>query len=203
MFTAFLDPPPGSSFRQEAEPPPSSAAPLLMALLIASLAMGLGALLVFYFVMRARLPQWPPAGTPPLPAGLWVSTALLLAVSAALHAAVRAARRDRAAAVRRLTRAALGLAAGFLISQTAVWFTAFLRQMPPHLNMYAISFYLLSGLHALHVIGGLLPLGLVTARAAQGRYTAGEHAGLRYCALYWHFVDIVWLIMFAALHMTR
>jgi len=203
VFTAFVDPPPDRSFRSDAGLPASSAAPLLMALLIASLAMGLGAVLVFYFVMRARLPQWPPPGTPPLPAGLWLSTGLLLAASAALHSAVRAARRDRVVAMRRLTRAAAALAAAFLLSQTVVWFTAYARHMPPQLNMYAITFYLLTGLHALHVLGGLVPLGLVAARAARGRYTAGHHAGLRYCALYWHFVDAVWLIMFAALHMTR
>ncbi len=198
--TLISDPGPG---RPHAPSPGAAAGPLLMALLLASLAMGLGAALVFYFAMRARLPQWPPPGTPPLPAGLWLSTGLLLAASAVLHAALRAARRDRLVTVRRLTRAAFALALAFLFSQAAVWFTAYARQMPPQLNMYAITFYLLTGLHALHIVGGLIPLGCVAARAARGRYTAGNHAGLRYCALYWHFVDVVWLVMFAALHMTR
>jgi heme/copper-type cytochrome/quinol oxidase subunit 3 len=58
------------------------------------------------------------------------------------------------------------------------------------------TFYLLTGLHALHVIGGMVLLGAVTAKAFAGRYSATYHPGVTYAAMYWHFLDVVWLVMF-------
>jgi cytochrome c oxidase subunit 3 len=51
------------------------------------------------------------------------------------------------------------------------------------------------------VVGGLVPLGLVTARAWRGGYTAGFHPGVEYTAMYWHFLDVVWLVLFAVLYL--
>jgi cytochrome c oxidase subunit 3 len=172
---------------------------LIMVLLLASLAMGLGALLVFYFTMRSRAEVWPPPGSPPLPRGLWLSTALLLASSGTMHAAWRGIRRGQLGTLRGMMIATTVLAIAFLVNQVVNWGVAVAAHLPPGLNMYAITFYLLTGLHGLHVLGGLVPLGLVTGRALARRYTAANCAGVGYCALYWHFVDGVWLVLFGAL----
>lgn len=173
-----------------------------MALFLASLAMGLGAVIVFYIIMWQRAPVWPPPGTPSLPRGLWLSTALLLAASGTLHAALRSVRRNQRFALRTWLAFTLVLAIGFLVSQIASWGVAVAAHMPPGLNMFAITFYLLTGLHGLHIIGGLVPLLIVNVRASRGRYSPTDHAGLTYCALYWHFLDIVWLVMFGLLVAT-
>lgn len=175
---------------------------LIMGLFLASLAMGLGAILVFYFVMRAQAEVWPPPGTPRLPTALWLSTALIIASSGTMHWAIHSVRRDRQRTLRFALLATLLLALGFVASQILNWLLAIAARMPPGLNMFAVTFYLLTGLHGLHVVGGLVPLGIVTARSYAGRYTRDDHRGVTYCAWYWHFVDVVWLIMFAALLST-
>ncbi len=69
-----------------------------------------------------------------------------------------------------------------------------------HRNVFLYGLMLmLIALHAAHVIGGLIPLGVVTGRSLRGAYHAGRHAGVRYVATYWHFLDAVWLIMFGLL----
>ena len=58
---------------------------------------------------------------------------------------------------------------------------------------------LIAGLHAVHVIGGLVCQVVVTVKAYRGRYWSLHHTGLTYSALYWHFLGGVWLIVFVAL----
>ena len=182
------------------QPPALAGAGLLvMWLLIISLGIGLAALLVFYFIMRARAPVWPPPGTPPLPAGLWLSTGVLLLSSATIELALRGARRGRPGLVRSGTAATTALALAFVVSQLVNWGLAVAAKLPPGLNMFSALFYLLTGLHGLHVIGGLIPLVWVTFNARRGVYTPARHEGLRYVALYWHFLDVAWLAMFTAL----
>ena len=65
--------------------------------------------------------------------------------------------------------------------------------------MFYFLFYFLTGLHAAHVIGGMVALAIVTANAFRGRYTATRAAGVGHCAAYWHFLDVVWLVMVAVI----
>jgi heme/copper-type cytochrome/quinol oxidase subunit 3 len=141
---------------------------------------------------------------PPLPRGLWVSTAAILGASATIHLAVGAARRGRdRGAVATWTAATLALGVTFLLIQAGCWIT----WMSDFQEIAAASdrrfvlaaFYVLTGLHAVHVIGGLVPLGVAAWRAMQGRYGPDDHAGLRLCAWYWHFLDAVWLAVFVTL----
>ncbi len=189
----------------ETAPPPAGfdSSQLILRLFLVSLSMAFGAVLAFYFIMRSRISPWPPPGTPALPRGLWLSTVLIVASSFTMHAAVRAVRQDRQTALRFAALSTLVLALGFLVSQTFNWVLAVAAKMPPGLNMFAITFYLLTGLHALHIAAGLIPLGIVTVRAFLGRYTSAHSAGVRQCATFWHFVDVVWLVIFAALQLGR
>ena len=176
-----------------------SAERIIMPLFLASLSMGFAVVLLLYFIMRARAPAWPPPGTPPLPAGLWLSTAFIVCSSLTMHWALRSARAGRPVALRAATLATLLLAVGFLASQTVNWLLALAAKMPPGLNMYALTFYLLTGLHAAHVTAGLVPLTWVTVKSFRGRYTPATSSGVRLCAVFWHFVDVVWLILFGTL----
>jgi cytochrome c oxidase subunit I+III len=91
------------------------------------------------------------------------------------------------------------LGIGFLISQGLCWQRLYAAQVPPTANLYAYTFYTLTGLHAVHVIAGLSLLGVVTLRAFQGLYSALYHPGVRYSVMYWHFLDVVWLVLFLSL----
>ena len=49
------------------------------------------------------------------------------------------------------------------------------------------------------MLGGLIPLSFVTVRAHRGRYTAARHEGVQLIVMYWHFLDVIWLILFVTL----
>ena len=154
-----------------------------------------------YLVVRVGhdpLEPFVPEDAPPLPRSLLVSTAMLLASSACMHATVRSVRRadGRGAA---MAGATLLLGLGFLVVQAWAWVDLWRAQMHIGDSLYAWTFYVLTGLHAAHVVGGLVPLAVVWRRAAAGRYSPAHPEGVVYCAMYWHFLDAVWLALYATL----
>jgi len=153
-----------------------------------------------YLIVRTKAAAWPPPGMPRLPSGLWLATGLLLAGSVSVHLALTRMRLgQRTAAVRWLV-ATLSLAIAFLLVQTWNWWDLIAARMTATTkNLYAFTFFMLTGLHAAHVIGGVILLAVVTARAAKGRYGSGRHNGVTYAAMYWHFLDVVWIVLFAVL----
>jgi cytochrome c oxidase subunit 3 len=167
--------------------------------LIASLGMIFAASIVGTLWVRSHAKVWPPPGVPALPARLWISTLLIVASSAALEWAVRALRRNDAKRLRWGLALTLVLGLGFLSSQTVNWFLLAARAFVPTANLYAFTFYLLTCLHAAHVVGGVIPLSVVTVRAWGGRYSAASHAGVTFTAMYWHFLTVVWLVLFLVL----
>lgn len=193
---------PGRSGRPEFSDPLRrfSAGTIVMLLFVAGLSLSMLAVLAAYFWFAIQEPDsWPPPGTPNLPRSLWFSTALMIVSTLALRTAIRGARADRQDVLRAGVTIAILAAVGFLISQSLNLFAVLALEIPPQLNKFVMFFYLLVGLHALHLVGGLVPLGFVGAHAYAGRYTSRSHAGLRWCAIYWYFLDAVWLVMFALL----
>ncbi len=168
-------------------------------ILILALSMLFGASIFGYLVIRTRAEVWPPPGVPRLPATLWVSTLIIVLSSLTMEWALRAAKADRTAALRNgmLLTTLLGVA--FLVSQTLNWFALVAANLTAKTNLYGFTFYMLTGLHAAHVVGGLIPLTVVTVRAFAGRYSAAAYAGVAYAAVYWHFLAAVWLVLFTVL----
>jgi cytochrome c oxidase subunit 3 len=180
-------------------PVPIETGRLGMRLLVLALSMLFAASLVAYVLVRARAAAWIPAGMPRLPGTLWISTVLMLMSSVTMQAAVRAARTGRGRALRTGMLATTLLGLLFLVSQTFNWLSLIAAHLTAGVDLYGFTFYVLTGLHAAHVVGGLIPLAVVTVRAFHGRYSAEFHPGVEYCAIYWHFLDVVWLVMFAIL----
>lgn len=173
-----------------------------MRLFIASLAMVFAATLVGYLVVRGRAESWPPPGVPLLPGTLWISTVILAASSVTTAWARRGLWRGDQRALRTGLALTVVLGVAFLVSQTLNWFALVAARLTMRTNLYGFTFYLLTGLHALHVLGGLGPLAVVTRNAWAGKYTVEAHAGVAYVSAYWHFLDAVWLVMFAVLLLT-
>jgi cytochrome c oxidase subunit III len=171
-----------------------------MKLFLVALGVLFAASMVGYLVVRLRAPAWPPAGSPRLPGGLWISTALLLLSSLTMHLALGQARRGRSTPLRNWLLLTSLLGFFFLVSQILNWVRLVtVAHLPAQANLFAFTFYMLSGLHGAHVLGGLIPLGITAAHAHRGRYTAEEHEGVVHLSMYWHFLDVVWLVMFAVL----
>ena len=165
------------------------AGPFGMAVLLISLTMLFSASMVALVVIRSRASAWPPHGMPPLPSSLWLSTAVILLASVAVQRALTLIRRGEKERLAHYLVATLVLGLIFLAAQTLNW-VEFYRAIR-HIvfsGAYLGMFYVLTGLHAAHVIGGLIPLAVVLGRAP-GRYSKEFHPGVRYIAMYWHFLE--------------
>jgi cytochrome c oxidase subunit 3 len=150
-----------------------------------------------WFTLRASTSPWPPVGVELATGRTALATGVLIASSLTMHGAVRAGEReDRANAIRWLALTAL-LGLVFLGNQALEY-----RQAPFSISSHAYGsiFYLMTGFHGLHVLGGLLFMGAV-AGAIGGR-TSKAPAGptVEVCAFYWHFVDVVWVAMFSTIY---
>ena len=179
---------------------PARAQTIGMWLFLAALTMLFGATLVGYFVVRANQPAILHLQ---LPRSLWISTALMLAGSVAIHFAVEAARHERQQELRRHLVMTCIFAGLFVIVQTPALMTL-LREhrrmaVTEHVFVYGLIFVLIL-VHALHVVGGLIGLGTTTAHAFQGRYDHENYVGVRSAAMYWHFLDVVWIIMYLGIY---
>jgi cytochrome c oxidase subunit III len=132
-----------------------------------------------------------------LPADFLWSTFVLLGVSLALHHAVLAARKDHTLQVLRLCWLASGFAAAFFFIQSHAMYQLVNRALDasvPGLSPYSFTF-VLALVHALHVVGGVIALVSVCGNAWRRNYDHERHWGLEFCAMYWHFLDGVWIIM--------
>jgi len=160
----------------------------------------LAAALVGHWIVRLRLDGWPPAGLESPLLLLWTSTVLLLALSVALHRGLVAVRRNDLRALSGGLNVACVLATGFLVTQALAARTVLggTPEEDPGV-LYAFTHVMLIALHGVHVAGGLIPLAIVTRRAALGAYDRESHGGVRLLTFYWHYLDVVWLVMFTSL----
>ena len=155
--------------------------------------------------MRATFPDWRPLPDPGL---LWVNTALLLLGSGALQLARTAAGRDDLAALKRHLTAGGGLTVAFLIGQLIAW-----RQLTDAGYFMATNpadafFYILTGLHGVHMLGGLWFWARATRAVWGGLETrpvtevAQVRLRVQLCSVYWHYLLLIWLVLFGLLLST-
>jgi cytochrome c oxidase subunit 3 len=67
-------------------------------------------------------------------------------------------------------------------------------------NIYGATFFMATGFHGFHVIIGTIFLAICLIRTYKGHFTAEQHVGFEAAAWYWHFVDVIWLFLFAAVY---
>ena len=156
-----------------------------------------------FFVLRLAAPQWPPPLQPRLPVIVTgINTFILATSSAALmhrDGSVPAPRSPAASAGLALT-AALG--ALFLAVQGYEWVRLIHYGLHVTSGAYGATFYTLIGLHAVHVLGALVWLGVALRLVSRGRFLDGRAGILRACAIYWHFVVGLWPILYVAVYLT-
>ncbi len=153
-----------------------------------------------YLIFRSSLPVWPPMGTPErellLPG---INTIILISSSFVIHNADTAIKKNHVK----------GMQTWFAI--TALMGTIFLMGQVyeySHLefglttNLYASAFYVLTGFHGLHVTIGVLAIIAVLWRSLKkDHYSNEKHFGIEAAELYWHFVDVVWIVLFILLYL--
>jgi len=181
---------------------PRSPSPLSVGVVVwlASELMFFAGLFAAYFTLRAGNTPWPPEGVELATGRTALATAVLVSSSFTMHGAVVAAGRDdRRQALRWL---ALTVVLGLVFLGNQAWEFA---EAPFSISShaYGTAFYLMTGFHGLHVIGGLLFMGAVAGviGGSGSRAPAGETVEV--CGYYWHFVDVVWVAMFTTLYLLR
>jgi len=144
--------------------------------------------------------DWIPLAVPRL---LWLNTALLILSSAGMQWASGAARRSQAQRVRVALITGGAFAWAFLAGQLRAW-----RQLSASgyfvaSNPAVAFFYLLTAVHGLHLLGGLLVWGKTVSRMARpGAELIDVRSSVELCTVYWHFLLLVWLVLFAVLLST-
>jgi heme/copper-type cytochrome/quinol oxidase subunit 3 len=174
----------------------AATARLAMWLALIALSMVFLGLLGSLIVARGK-GNWPPAGVRlNLPLGA-INTCVILASSGALAAALSRARQEKSESARLALQLSGSLAVCFLCLQ-AVQYYQLVRSFhePIGKTQFGTYFYALTGLHAAHLIAGVGWLGALWATGAQRNPRA-----LDLCALYWHFVTGVWLVLFVVLYL--
>ncbi|HWL70862.1 MAG TPA: cytochrome c oxidase subunit 3 [Geminicoccus sp.] len=154
------------------------------------------ALFVSAYLMRMGAADWWPL---PLPRILWINTGLLMAGSLGLHGAQVATRHGSTAAMRQGLLLGGAAALAFLLGQILAWRELLAAGHGLAGNPAASFFYVLSGVHGLHVAGGLVALGHTTAWAWRDPGSARTRVLVELCATYWHFLLLVWLVLFGLL----
>jgi cytochrome c oxidase subunit III len=177
-----------------------SAGQLAMLLALVSISVLFVASCVAVLVTRSQAPPAALAGIHPVPWGVAASTAFLAGLSACLHLAVTAIRHNASPRCERYLVLAGVCALAFLAGQLLNCRQVLASEAAlPQRSVFAVAFFLLIGVHAAHVAGGLFPLAYVYVRTRRHEYSSSRYEGLRLCAQYWHYLGVVWLLLLLTL----
>jgi cytochrome c oxidase subunit 3 len=162
------------------------------------------------YVVRSGMPTSNDWHGGEMPSFVYLSTALILLSSLTFTRATAALRHEEAAGYRLWLGVTLLLGLGFLASQILAWRELVGRGLYLASNPHSSFFYVLTGLHALHLAGGIIALALLYAFARRG---AGGHEGVdadlkrrtltEVVGTYWHFMDALWVVLFLLLLLWR
>jgi cytochrome c oxidase subunit 3 len=177
------------------------AATLGMFLFIASEAMLFGSFFTVYFFDRVVNPlagEWPPAPFefPVFVAG--VNTAILVTSSFTMHWAVQSIRRGNRAGLKAGLVLTIALGLAFLLTQAIEYAHVGFNTGD---GAFASVFFGLTGLHGAHVFVGLTLLTISAVRAFRGHFTPDHYHGVEIPGIYWHFVDVMWIVVYSAVYL--
>jgi cytochrome c oxidase subunit 3 len=169
-----------------------------MLLFIISEIMVFGAFFTAYFFIRvAQGDPWPSPGTtlPVEVAG--VNTAILISSSFVIHWAEQCIKKENHRGLKAGMLLTFLLGCTFLFVQINEYANI---GFAPQDTAQATIFFSLTGLHGAHVFIGLCLLLFVTIRSFRGHYSAKEHRGVEVPGIYWHFVDIMWIVVYTTVY---
>ena len=179
-----------------------------MLLFITSEVMFFAGLFAAYFTVRANAAQWPPLNPETneafhlaiLPL-VGPATVLLILSSFTCQFAVWGIRRgDRTAFIRNIA-VTFSIGIVFLIMQVIDYAALGSEGITLSAGTFGTTYFTLTGFHGAHVFGGVIMLGVVLYRGMAGQFSARHHDAVEAVSLYWHFVDVVWILLFSLLYL--
>lgn len=151
-----------------------------------------------YLVFRSAVAEWPPKDTEVellLPA---INTVILVSSSFVIHFGDSAIKKGDVAGLRKWYIITALMGAVFLAGQVYEYMNL---GYGLRTNLFSNCFYLMTGFHGAHVfIGLLLILGVLWRSRRAGHYNAEKHVGVEMAEIYWHFVDVVWIVLFTLIY---
>ncbi len=173
-----------------------------MWLFLASETMFFTGLIGAYIVLRLAQPEWPnPLETLNIPLTA-LNTFLLICSSATLVIGLQSAKDDNKEGVQVGLFLTVLLGALFLCIQ-AYEYTELMHEAHflPSTSLFSACFFTMTGFHGMHVFAGVVCMFVVFIRSMKGCYSSKEYRGIEVAGLYWHFVDLVWIILFTILYL--
>ena len=181
---------------------PESWGKLGMWVFLAADAMSFGGLLAGYGALRYGDPTWP---RPSSILGIQLTalmTFLLICSSVTMVEALAAIRQGDQRGLRKFLMLTVLGGVMFLGLQAFEWNKLIFHEgQSIARNNFGATFFILTGFHGCHVFSGVVYLSTVLARAAAGAYSARENNGVEIAALYWHFVDLIWILVFTFVYL--
>jgi cytochrome c oxidase subunit 3 len=156
-------------------------------------------LFIVSYYTRSQFPDWEKLSDPSI---LWINTVVLVLASIALQLSSNAAKKDKLGTMGYALFASGLLTLAFIGGQLMAWEQLISAGYYVQGNPSTAFFYLVTGLHAVHLLGGLWFMLLVTVRLSREDQRAKALKSVALCATYWHYLLLVWLILFALLLRT-
>lgn len=132
-----------------------------------------------------------------------INTVLLITSSYFVVRAVASVKADDSRAAARWLFAAMGLGAGFILLKLNEFAHGYAAGITLSTNTFYMFYLSLTVFHFLHVVVGMLVLGIIAQKAWTGGYSAAEHTGVETGATYWHMVDMVWIVLFPLVYVIH
>ena len=161
-----------------------------------------GGFFAAYLFYRGLADVWPPHETEVELILPTINTIILVSSSFVIHFGDAAIKKNDLKGMRKWYKITAGMGAIFLLGQVYEYLTLGYGLTT---NIFSNCFYLMTGFHGLHVfIGLLLILGVLWRSRRPEHYNATKHIGIEMAEIYWHFVDIIWIVLFSLLYiLTR
>ncbi len=181
-----------------------------MLLFITSEVMFFAGLFAAYFNVRANAPVWPPVIPDTIPPEQYhleilplvgPATVLLILSSFTCQFAVWAIRKGDRTGFLRNIGVTFVIAIVFLIMQATDYVLLYEEGITLSMGPFGTTYFTLTGFHGAHVFGGAIMLGVVLYRGLAGQFSARHHDAVEAVSLYWHFVDVVWILLFSILYL--
>jgi cytochrome c oxidase subunit III len=170
-----------------------------MLLFIISEAMLFGSFFTAYFFVRVvQGVDWPPAPFEFPVAVAGMNTVILLTSSATMHYALHSIKRGNRVGLQVGLGVTFFMGLVFLGTQINEYFKAGFAISD---GAFASVFYGLTGLHGAHVFVGLTLLAIMNVRTLRGHFTPDKHMGVEMAGIYWHFVDVMWIIVYSTIYL--
>lgn len=190
----------GHDALMEASPYAIPSRKFTMWLFIISDAVTFGAFLFSYGYLRVATPNW----TRPFETGsvinVIIMTVVLITSSLTMLGAVDSAKVGDKAKAMRFLYSTMALGAIFAALHIREWFQLFAKGITLSSGLFGQTFFMITGLHLLHVISGIIALLVISGGFARGRFTPSH---VETTGLYWHFVDLVWMFVVPLVYLTN